>query len=374
MTPSTLFVGRQQSGLAWYRCALPAAALGCDWVGVAGRPPEARVLTGTRPQGPLDITGYEVVVLQLVAGPEWVKQIRDWQDRGVTVLYEIDDWLHGVRKLESHTYKNDFTKEAVAQYEMCMRVADGIICSTPWLGRRLRALNENTYVCRNGVDLRRYDYTRPKRDRLNVGWAGGSGHLTGARPWMPVVAAIMEVRDYVDFVSIGEPFADAFARRFGSERALHVPFLPMDTYAAALTHFDIALAPAGKGDFFKAKSDLRWLEASAIGIPTIGDPQTYPEIEHGVTGFHASTQDEVAESLLRLVDDAELRERVGAAAHEYVVEHRSIVPASRAWAEALADARSRAAFTATVPAPAPAPGLTVRASGLQLHAPAPNAA
>ena len=50
-------------------------------------------------------------------------------------------------------------------------------------------------MCRNGIDLRRYDYTRPDRgERINVGWAGGSGHLAGARPWMPVVAAVMEAR------------------------------------------------------------------------------------------------------------------------------------------------------------------------------------
>ena len=98
-------------------------------------------------------------------------------------------------------------------------------------------------------------------------------------------------------------------------------------------------------------------------MPTIGDPQTYPEIEHGVTGFHASTQDEVADALLCLVDDPGLRDRIGAAAHEYVVDHRSVVPASRAWAEALEDARPGAFEATTAAAPAPA-----------LSAPAPNAA
>ena len=339
--PQTLFVGLESSGLNWYRCALPATALGLDWVGAGGVAPDLKVMTGTRPQGPLDVSGYEVVIVQLAAGPQWLAQIRAWQDQGITVLYEIDDWLHGVRKLEGHVFAKDFTKEAVQKFELCMRATDGIICSTQWLADKYRALNPNTYVCRNGIDLRRYAYTRPDRGEwVNIGWAGGSGHLAAARPWMQVVAAVMETRPKTRFVSIGEPFANAFAERFGPERALAVPFLPMDIYPAAMTHFDVALAPAGKNGFFKGKSDLRWLEASAIGVPTIADPFTYPEIEHGVTGFHAETQQEAEKALFRLIDDHELRRNVAAAAQEHVVANRSVVPAAQAWVPVLQHAAS----------------------------------
>ena len=44
--PRTLFVGIGASGPAWYRAALPATALGADWVGVRGTPPELRFVTG----------------------------------------------------------------------------------------------------------------------------------------------------------------------------------------------------------------------------------------------------------------------------------------------------------------------------------------
>ena len=41
---------------------------------------------------------------------------------------------------------------------------------------------------------------------------------------------------------------------------------PFDVYPATrMTLMDIALAPAGKSNFFRGKSDLRWLEAERAG-------------------------------------------------------------------------------------------------------------
>ena len=102
-----------------------------------------------------------------------------------------------------------------------------------------------------------------------------------------------------------------------------------------MTLYDIALAPAGDSSFYRGKSDLRWLEASAIGLPLIADPEVYPDIEHGVTGFHAETPAEMGEILRELVADESLRRNVGAAAKAYVTEHRSAQVAAQQWADVL---------------------------------------
>ena len=59
-------------------------------------------------------------------------------------------------------------------------------------------------------------------------------------------------------------------------------------------------------------------------MPLVAHPDVYPEIEDGVTGVHARTPEEVEAALLRLIDDAEERERIGRQAHEDVAEHRRI--------------------------------------------------
>jgi glycosyltransferase involved in cell wall biosynthesis len=218
-----------------------------------------------------------------------------------------------------------------------MRVADGVICSTEWLAERYKAVNPNTYVCRNGLDVKRYALTLPRREHVTIGWAGATGHANSMRPWVDQVAAVLRERPQACFVSIGQKFADSLVPEFGPERALSVPWAPFDTYPAAMTLMDIALAPARQDNFYRGKSDLRWLEAGALGIPLVADPVVYPEIEVGVTGFHAASPVEVREQLLRLVDDRALRERVGAAAKAHVLEHRNARVAAESWATVLRD-------------------------------------
>jgi glycosyltransferase involved in cell wall biosynthesis len=281
-----------------------------------------------------DAADYDVVVVQQVGGPAWLKAIREWQAAGATVLYEIDDWLHGVRKLKGHAHAERLDRGTVESYELCMRAADGVICSTEWLARRYRSVNPRTWVCRNGIDLKRYEFTRPQRDHVGIGWSGGTGHIDAFKPWIAELGAVMRERPETRFTSVGQDFADWLKPEFGA-RTLSIPFTAMEVYPAAMTHFDIALAPAGRQDYYKGKSDLRWLEAGAMGLPCIADPGVYPEIEHGVTGFHAATPGEMREILLELIADPGLRERVGAAARAHVVAERSFPGAAATWTEVL---------------------------------------
>jgi glycosyltransferase involved in cell wall biosynthesis len=336
--PKTLFLSRGSTAVAWYRCALPALALDMDWVCYdKAEPPHTKLVWG-RTQTSLtfdDIAEYDVVVVQQPRGAAWLKAIRGWQAQGIVVLFEIDDWLRGINRKDDHDFADKFGRDVIADSELCMRVADGVICSTEWLAERYTAVNPNTYVCRNGLDVKRYALTLPRREHVTIGWAGATGHANSMRPWVDQVAAVLRERPQACFVSIGQKFADSLVPEFGPERALSVPWAPFDTYPAAMTLMDIALAPAGQDNFYRGKSDLRWLEAGALGIPLVADPVVYPDIEVGVTGFHAASPAEVREQLLRLVDDRALRERVGAAAKAHVLEHRNARVAAESWATVL---------------------------------------
>ncbi len=341
--PSTIFVGKHGTGICWYRCAVPAMALGVEWVGVAGEPPGATFVTGLtrRPLGLDDLAAYDVVVLQQPIGQAWTQTIRRLQAAGTTTLFEIDDYIHSVRKMKTHELQGAFTKEMLRSAELNMRLADGIICSTPYLARRYGRLNEHVWVCRNGLDLARYDLQAPPRRGVTIGWAGGVGHEAALRRWLPAVAEVLRARPEARFVTVGRPFASILAEEFGPERCQSVPFAPLEMYPAAMTRFDIAIAPSAQTNLFRGKSDLRWLESSALGIPVVADPATYSDIEDGVTGFHASTVEELGATLLRLVDDPALRRRVGEAARTKVRTERSARVTAQDWARVLHEVGAR---------------------------------
>jgi glycosyltransferase involved in cell wall biosynthesis len=347
MTPidpsRTLFVGIGKSVPCWYRCALPAMHIGAEWCGVRGNPPELHFVTGLTPRA-LDLEGlfdYEAIVVQQAQGG-WKRIIPQLRAAGVTVLYEIDDYVHGVRKSAGHAFRGVYTKTVLKDIETTMALCDGLIVSTDFLAQRYRAFNPTVFVCRNGLDLGRYQLTRvPSDSRVTIGWAGGTGHHEAVLPWLPAVQRVMEQREHVRFVTVGEPFAEPLIARFGPERALALPWTDFGSYPSAMANFDIAIAPAGRSNYFRAKSDLRWLEAGALGLPVVADPFVYDEIEPGVTGLYAETAEEAERHLLALVDDREARERIGAAARAHVREHRSSAAMAGQWIQVLAEAGER---------------------------------
>ncbi len=341
---NVLFAGIGTSAPCWYRCALPARALGADWVGVRGEPPALTFHTGEAQRalrGIADFATYDVVVLQQPRGSAWLRAIRELQAAGVAVLFEVDDYAHGVRKAKDHAHADTFDRKLLAAMELTMRACDGIICSTDYIAARYRSLNPNIWVCQNGIDLGRYDLTRRAREHVTIGWAGGTAHRPALLPWLRELLGVMEERPATRFMSVGVPgYASPFAERFGAERAIGLPWAPIEAYPAAMASFDIALAPATNSAFFRGKSDLRWLEASALGIALVADPGLYPAIEDGATGLHAATPAQARTAILALVDDAGLRARIGAAAGAYVREHRTSAAVAPQWTAAFEQVRA----------------------------------
>ena len=101
--------------------------------------------------------------------------------RASRVLFEIDDYARSVRKKRDHAIGHQFGADFIKQFEMCMRVCDGVICSTDYLARRYRSINPRTWVCQNAIDLPRYRFTRGPRRRPDAS-AGPAGPGT-ARRW-----------------------------------------------------------------------------------------------------------------------------------------------------------------------------------------------
>jgi glycosyltransferase involved in cell wall biosynthesis len=316
---------------------LPAMEIGADWCGVVGYPPDIQWVTGGvkgESQLPDLIDDYDVVVLQQPQGDSWERTIEAMREHGVKVVYEIDDYVHGIQKAKDHAHAETFDDRRLELYEKCMRACDAMICSTQYIADQYAEINPNVHVCRNGVDLRRYQLGKPKRDTVNVGWAGSTGHRRSMMPWLNQVGNVMQQKPEVTFISIGEPFATALQPAYG-DRAIAVPWCAIEQYPAAMTMFDITLAPGGSGPWHRGKSDLRWLEASALGIPIIAQPRIYREIEDGVTGFHATAPADMVPPLMELIGDKKLREKIGTAAKDYVTEHRTIEAVAREWVRAL---------------------------------------
>lgn len=326
-----LFVGHARSVQCWYRAALPAMALRCHWVGMAPWTTEwpPIVAGSTLSLTPARLADHKVVFLQLARGRWWRDQVKRLRRFGVKVVYEIDDYIHGV--LGAHEAEQFFDARRIADHEMVMEVCDAIVTPTPWLTDQYHLnLGPRAFTCRTGLDLSspRYAVTRPRRSGVNVGWAGSVGHREALTPWLDAVRSVMHEHDHVRFTTIGTPFADELAREFPG-RTLAVPFTTVENFPAALCALDVGLAPGDGSLFFRGKSDLRFLEYGAVGVPGIYDMRVYPDA--ALCGQNVVTTHDPYDNLLRLVEDEEAREWSGEKAREYVGRERDVARTSEDW-------------------------------------------
>jgi glycosyltransferase involved in cell wall biosynthesis len=288
-----LFIGREKATSSWYRCVLPANALGCDWITIQ---PDLSTFTGIngRPRW----EDYDLIVCQLAVEEHYIKEIKRIRKHGRKILYDIDDYVFGTGAAKHHVHAKDFAKKKTQDaYKRAMSACDGIICSTPFLAEKYKEYGP-TWVCRNGIDLQRYQYTRMPHNEFRFGWAGapGVGHREAMEPWMDAIRMVLQEIPNSRFYSVGEPFALDLKPEFGN-RAVAIPWVLLEVFPMTLLNFDVGLAPALDTDFWRGKSDLRWLEYSAMGVATVGNPSLYTELDDFTTGSTATSPEDAYEAI-----------------------------------------------------------------------------
>lgn len=326
-----LHIGLASSAPCWYRCALPAWALENDWIGTFGAL-NGQLLAGNIQE--VNYNNYDILVCQQPSSEDSLNFIKRQKKSGKKIVFECDDFVHGVKKIKGHRFQKAYNKKKIKFFQECMAESDAVICSTQYLSDQYKKYNPNQYVVPNGIETDRYDIERGEKEFLTIGWAGGTGHHLAVGPWLEAVSETMRYWHNVAFVSIGVNYAEAMEDRHPG-RTISVPWSTIENYPYSLTNIDIAIAPSHDSKYFKSKSSLRWIEASAAGIPVLANPITYHEIEDGKTGLLAETPAQAEEKLDKLVSDEILREKLAAEAKETVRERFDIAVTSQIWRKTL---------------------------------------
>lgn len=303
-----LFVGwGALGGVSHYRTILPARAIGAEWV--------VFDMNGKPLGGEGERTNHEIVVVQNCWEKWQVDMMQRMRSTGARVVSNVDDWIKTIGKMDqSHGNAEFFRRNTtLKQHERYLTETDGSIAATPWLQQRLLHKNPNVQIARNGLDLDRYDHWRDiERDQgFIIGWAGGTGHREAFMKLAPTLTSILKDYENVSLWIVGEDFTHLFPREVQDSIATR-KWSDMGLYPKDLACFDVNLAPALDNDFYKAKSQLRYYEALALGNPTIAHPM-YDEIKPDLTGNWALDGSEWYDHITELIEDPEkldaMRER-----------------------------------------------------------------
>lgn len=229
--------------------------------------------------------------------------------------------------------------------------SDAMIVSTPALKDLYSDLNDQVYVIPNAIDFSVWDRAASRRRRkfgLRIGWAGGANHERDLLILKKVVPAVLAKHRQVRFVFVhGVP---EFLKRLPGVEVVS-KFVPIRQYPNFLASqdLDIGLAPIEDNTFNAGKSNLRWLEYSALGIPTIASRVGHfaQTINDGEDGFLVDTNSADAEAagftvaIDRLVTNRSLRLTIGARARDRVRRDFNVDFVIGDYARALSEIKKR---------------------------------
>lgn len=165
---------------------------------------------------------------------------------------------------------------------------------------------------------------RTVKDRLWLGWGGSLGHLEDMRWVMPALRAALSRHPQLGLAIMGAAELAPLLDGLPPGRTRYRPGGSLEEYEAFLDGLDLGVCPLLDTDFNRGRSDVKFLELAVRGVPALCSdlPPYQTSVISGETGFRFATLDELGAQIDRLVADAELRARVGAAAHRYVASAR----------------------------------------------------
>lgn len=238
-------------------------------------------------------------------GPAWLERLARW--RNPRLVYDFDDaiWLPYVSPRNRYL---SYLKAPGKTIAIC-RMAAAVTVGNETLADFARRYNPTVAVVPSTVSLREYR-PRPHPPTGSIPVIGWTGSHSSAQYLSLVEGALRSVsrRRRFRFLVIGiEDYrlegVDVECRPWRAE-----------TEVEDLWSMDVGIMPLFDDPWARGKCAMKAIQYMGVGLPAVVSPvgANREVVQDGVCGFHASSEDEWVQALERLLDDADLRLRMGA--------------------------------------------------------------
>ena len=282
----------------------------------------------------------DIVVMGMIHTPEALNLFHSIRGayKHIPVVVECDDNFVstsvGNPAHDSYAPGTAFRELAIDQF----RSADAMVVTTPYLKMVYSDFCDDVRVVPNCIDFSVWDKVqRVRKPGIRIGWAGGASHNDDLKIIEPAVHQILAKHPDVTFVFVhGIPHFFKDIKRIECVQK----FERIDKYPRFLGRqdFDIGLAPLVDDAFNRSKSNLRWLEYSALKVPTVASNVGHfkATIRNGEDGLLVENGDWFA-ALESLIKDTAKRKAMGKAAYARIRKDFNVDIETEKYAQILSE-------------------------------------
>lgn len=214
--------------------------------------------------------------------------------------------------------------------------ADLVTTTTKHLADYARRFNKNVAVLPNSVNFDKWDKLPFKlNEQLRIGWAGGISHY---EDWWTIKEPLNRLlrKHRFKLVSIGTHFPGVIDEDLRDLVEIR-PWVPFEAhpYRMMCMNLDIALIPLADLPFNKYKSAIKFIEMSAMGVPSLVSNITpYKEEITDDTAMSYINEQEFEQNLEKLILSAQLREKLGNNALKWARQNYNAAKNAKLWIDA----------------------------------------
>jgi glycosyltransferase involved in cell wall biosynthesis len=267
--------------------------------------------------------GFDVTVLQKRLLPKLI--LNRLRKNAKALVFEFDDVVT-LKRSDEGTIRESPTKDR--RFRRTVRVSDAVITTNETLAehaRRMGADPGRVHVLPTVIDLARWEPRPPSADptEVTIGWMGTPANLASVEI---VRAPLVRLCRRYEKLKVKVVCESSLALE--GVRLIHTPFSA--AYEVSdVRSFDIAIAPLVEDPWTRGKLSTKLLAYFGAGLPVVASDVNANRlyIKDGENGFLVGTLGQWEEKLARLIDDPELRRKVGAKARESAEKEFSLTAA-----------------------------------------------
>lgn len=255
------------------------------------------------------------------------------------VYFDIDDLVFDTVYTDQLSYTQGLSEKEKGNYDAGVRnygkmlaACDGAITSTNQLKEELLKYQDIVLLNRNlaSSELMEVsscfikDYNQQSQ-QVKIGYFSGSiSHNENFELIKPALKKLLEAYPFIELHIVGHLDIPTDMKVYEQQIIVH-DYVDWKTLPQLISQVDINLAPLVDSIFNRAKSEIKWLEAAMVKVPTIAsDIGAFADmVIDGQTGLLAK-EDEWNEKLDSLIFSAELRQKLAENAYHFVLENCSL--------------------------------------------------
>lgn len=259
----------------------------------------------------------------------------------IPLVYDIDDLLF------DNIYDERINKKESRKYLATIKECDFVTVSTNFLKEKISPHNSNTFLIRNTLSDNFFfestvNYTSEKKDdgKIVLAYLSGSkSHDADFNVIENTLLNILEKYDFVQLLIVGDlDYNHSMFQKF-INRIEHRDKIKYSEYHNVFKEIDINLVPLELNDFCHGKSELKYIEAGASGIPSVlSATKTHEQvIINEENGFLCYNDDDWLKNISSLIENKDLRIKIGKAARIDVEKNYTSKARSSDWNILLKD-------------------------------------